>query len=69
MGLPALSQPQFIVRSASFAEPNEVLRFTQRFESEFSRLWISYPARRKSSAGPDSVDEVQPHTDNLDMSR
>jgi hypothetical protein len=69
MGLPSLSQPQFIVRSASFAEPNEVLRFTQRFESEFSRLWVSYPARRKSSAGLDSVDEVQPHTDNLDISR
>jgi hypothetical protein len=69
MGLPPLSQPQFIVRSAGFAEPNEVLRFTQRFESDFSRLWSNYPTRRNGTAGLESLGEVQPHADNLDMIR
>ncbi|MDN4641116.1 hypothetical protein QCD70_12730 [Agreia sp. PsM10] len=47
MGLPSLSEPQYLVRSASFAEPNEVLRFTRRFDSEFSRMWHDYPKPRK----------------------
>jgi hypothetical protein len=69
MGLPPLGRPQFIVRSASFAEPNEVLRFTQRFESEFSRFWANYPSRRINNIGLNAMDEVEPHTDNLDITR
>lgn len=65
MGLPSLSQPQYIVRAAGFAEPNEVLRFTQRFESEFSRLWSGYPRRRASNkSSPGLTNEVETHSSN-----
>ncbi|TBN56017.1 hypothetical protein EYE40_00610 [Glaciihabitans arcticus] len=65
MGLPGLNQPQYIVRSAGFAEPNEVLRFTQRFESEFSRMWNGYPIRRAATVSiPVGSDEVDNHSEN-----
>lgn len=66
MGLPGLQTSQYIVRAAIFAEPNEVLRFTPRFESEFSRLWSDYPLRRKN--GPTfnlPAEESGPHESNL----
>ncbi|CAN02987.1 hypothetical protein [Clavibacter michiganensis] len=69
MGLPGLYSPQFIVRSASFAEPNEVLRITQRFDSDFSRMWSNYPSRRQGSIGLVTTDEVEPHANNLDIQR
>jgi hypothetical protein len=68
MGLPDLKTSQYIVRAAVFAEPNEVLRFTPRFESEFSRMWANYPARRQSGpvAGAPS-EESGPHVTNVGM--
>lgn len=48
MGMPNLGRPQYLVRAATLAEPNEVLRFTHRFDSEFSRMWMDYPKRRIS---------------------
>jgi len=47
MGLPALSDPQYIVRAAKFAEPNEILRFAPRYQSEYSKMWENYPLRRR----------------------
>lgn len=66
MGLPALNTSQYIVRAAIFAEPNEVLRLTPRFESEFSTLWMSYPSRRKGGPSSDMpVEESGPHETTL----
>lgn len=66
MGLPGLHTSQYIVRSAIFAEPNEVLRFTPRFESEFSALWVNYPSRRKGGPSSDMpVEESGPHETTL----
>jgi hypothetical protein len=60
MGLPSLSQPQYVMRAAGFAEPNEELGFTQRFESEYSRLWSGYPRRRASNKNsPSLTNEVE----------
>jgi hypothetical protein len=60
MYLPALSEPQYIVHSAAFAEPNEVLRFTRRYDSPFSRLWEEFPKRRQrgsdSPSAPGTID-------------
>lgn len=49
MGLPSLGEPQYLMLSGNFAEPNEVLRFTPRFDSEFSRMWANYPRPRKAT--------------------
>jgi hypothetical protein len=66
MGLPALQTSQYIVRSAIFAEPNEVLRFTPRFVSDFSELWSNYPVRRRGGIPSSvSVEESGPHETNL----
>jgi hypothetical protein len=68
MGLPDLHTSQYIIRAAVFAEPNEVLRLTQRFESDFSRMWSDYPSRRQSGpiAGASS-EESGPHATNVGM--
>lgn len=50
-GLPALGEPQYLVRGASFAPPNEVLRFRQGVDSEFSRMWGNFPLRRAIPKG------------------
>jgi hypothetical protein len=65
MGLPSLHEPQYIIRAATFAEPNEVLRFTRRFESEFSRMWNDYPARRLTPMPMSSAPEVLRHSDDI----
>ena len=68
MGLPDLRTSQYIIRAAVFAEPNEVLRLTQRFESDFSRMWSNYPSRRQNGpiAGASS-EESGPHATNVGM--
>lgn len=43
--LPGMSKPQFLMVGAIFAEPNEMLRFSEGFESEFHEYWINYPRR------------------------
>ena len=59
MGLPPLTEPQYIITGALFAQPNETLRFTQRHESEYSSMWSNYPSRRIRST--DGVDEPTKH--------
>lgn len=59
LGLPDLETAQYIVRGAIFAEPNEVLRFQRRLDSEFAALWQGIPARRRprgSALSQNSVD-------------
>ncbi|QZT56350.1 hypothetical protein [Mycolicibacterium austroafricanum] len=57
MGLPSLTEPQYLLRAASFEDPNEVLRFTRRFKSEFSEMWLGYPSRRRRGPGLPAAEE------------
>lgn len=59
LGLPALDQAQYIVRAAVFAEPNEVLRFQRRLDSEFSEMWQNVPARRRPRGSALSQNSVE----------
>lgn len=67
MGLPPLTESQYLVRAASFGDPNEVLRFTRRYRSEFSEIWHSFPNRRRR--GPDSaaVEEEAAHQEDVEL--
>ncbi|MET9274669.1 hypothetical protein [Kribbella sp. NPDC003557] len=47
--LPGLRMRQYLMISAVFAEPNEILRFRSSAASEYSTMWDGYPTRRKSS--------------------
>ncbi len=68
MGLPPLTGPAYLMRSASIGEPTEVLRFTRRYSSSYSDLWDGYPRRRRkprttSVESPETYDQpVQPHS-------
>ena len=53
--LPPLNEQVYLLRSACIGEPTEVLRFTRRYESAFSRMWTGFPARRQQR----SLDETQ----------
>ncbi|MGM0723545.1 MAG: hypothetical protein ACQEXM_23975 [Actinomycetota bacterium] len=46
--LPHLSTEQYLMHSAIFAEPNEVLRFRLGTNSEYEKIWTKYPRRRAS---------------------
>lgn len=56
MGLPSLRRTQYLVRSAVFAEPNEILRFEPRFASEFTSYWSGIPNRRRKIASVEARD-------------
>lgn len=45
-GMPHLRAPQYIVRSAVFGAPNEVLRFRVGTDSTFSDMWANFPRPR-----------------------
>jgi hypothetical protein len=49
MQLPSLRREQYLMTSAIFADPNEMLRFTLRHESEYARMWMNFPRRRRPS--------------------
>ena len=49
INLPALGQPQYLVTSAQFAEPHEMLRVTLSMKSDFTDMWRDIPLRRKPS--------------------
>jgi hypothetical protein len=49
--LPALSDPQYVMTSARFAEPAECLRFTIEAESPYSQMWNDYPRRPRLQRG------------------
>jgi hypothetical protein len=69
MGLPPLGYPQYLMRGANLAEPNEILRFTRRFDSEFSRMWLKYPVRRQRGQEVLSTEgETPSHPEGLEMS-
>jgi len=54
LGLPFLTLPVYLVQGAVFAEPNEMLRFKEGFDSEYSEYWSGIPHRpeRGSSDSP-----------------
>jgi hypothetical protein len=67
MGLPPLTEPQYLLRAASFGDPNEVLRFTRRYDSEFSGMWTSYPRRRRSGPGTPAAEEQPSHDTDVEV--
>lgn len=68
MGLPGLVEPQYLLRAASFGDPNEVLRFTRRYESEFSALWENYPRRRRTGPGVSAGEDQPSHDADVEVS-
>lgn len=44
--MPSLRHLQYVVPAAVFARPNEMLRFTRVFETEYADYWHDYPKRR-----------------------
>jgi hypothetical protein len=49
LALPPLGADQYLLHSAVFAEPNEVLRFRLGRESGYQELWSNYPRRCQQS--------------------
>lgn len=58
LGLPPLTQPVYLMQGAVFAEPNEMLRFKEGFDSPYSRYWQGVPHRpeRGSEKSPTQAD-------------
>jgi hypothetical protein len=44
--MPGLRHLQYVMPAAVFASPNEMLRFTRIFETEYAEYWQDYPKRR-----------------------
>jgi hypothetical protein len=44
--LPSLTEAQYLMHSAVFGEPNEVLRFRPGYDSPYEDMWTGYPRRR-----------------------
>jgi len=51
VGLPSLQSPQYVVRSAVFSSPKEVLRFKAGVDSPFSEMWAGFPLPRTKRPG------------------
>lgn len=51
MSLPSLAEPQYLLRSASFGDQGEVLRFSRRFPSAYAKMWEAFPNRRRRGVG------------------
>jgi hypothetical protein len=49
LGLPRLSDSWYVVHTARFAEPSEVLRFGVEFDSPYANMWANYPRRPSES--------------------
>ena len=49
VGFPHLDEPQYLMRAAKFAEPNEILRFSLTEESDFGAMWTNFPRRRRGN--------------------
>lgn len=49
LGLPAFGEAQYLFPAAVYGHPNEMLRFGIGFESEFSKVWDSFPVRRQTT--------------------
>jgi hypothetical protein len=64
LGLPTLSGSWYVVHTARFAEPSEVLRFGVEFDSPYAKMWVNYP-RRPSADQPDQGLTLMGPTDRL----
>lgn len=51
VGLPGLGVPQYLVRSAVFGSPNEILRFRAGVDSPYDEMWEGYPLPRRPRRG------------------
>lgn len=69
MGLPELETPLYLLRSASFGDPNEVLRFTGRYPSEFSEMWSGFPNRRRRRPGSPIGEEPADQAEEIEVSQ
>jgi len=49
--LPSLSDSWYVMHSARFAEPSEVLRFGVEIDSAYAQMWAGYPRRPSTDAG------------------
>jgi hypothetical protein len=47
LGMPWLSDQQFLVRGAIFGPPNVMLRFRRGYESRYAEYWSAFPRRRE----------------------
>ena len=54
LGLPSLPSSWYVMHSACFAEPSEVLRFGVEFDSPYAQMWAGYP-RRPSADQPEQA--------------
>ncbi|THG30117.1 hypothetical protein [Naasia lichenicola] len=43
--LPSLNRPHYLMQGAVFAAPNEMLRFSEGFASEYQTYWSKFPVR------------------------
>ena len=67
MGLPELDEAQYLMRAASFEDPNEVLRFTRRYDSHYSQIWNGFPDRRRSGPGVKPAEEGPSHESDVEL--
>ena len=58
-GLPALSETQYVLRSAIYENSSEVLRLSIREDSEYAKRWSDYPKRRgaRGKSGSSHLDD------------
>jgi hypothetical protein len=49
VGLPSLGRSWYVMHSARFAQPTEVLRFGVEFDSPYAKMWTNYPRRPSSN--------------------
>jgi hypothetical protein len=57
-GLPAVSEAQYVLRSAMYENSSEVLRLSIREDSEYTKRWSNYPKRRGARAKSGSNSHV-----------
>ena len=60
LGLPSLAVPVYLVQGAIFAEPNEMLRGKEGFDSGYADYWTDIPYRpgRGSTGSPSQPDQT-----------
>lgn len=58
LSLPSLSDPQYIVTSAQFAEPNDMLRAIPASNSAYSIMWANFPQRRQKDVRHGTADKA-----------
>ncbi|MDU0325585.1 hypothetical protein RWH43_02330 [Microbacterium sp. KSW2-21] len=60
LGLPSLGAPVYLMQGAVFAEPNEMLRFREGFDSAYANYWSNFPHRpeRGSGTSPGQPDQT-----------